>query len=56
VRVPGSARKKVVLEMILEFFKKKNPAWTRIESFIIGKDFTELVVLKNLFASAMVQS
>lgn len=39
---------------VMSHFKDMNPAWRKIEAFIIDKDFTEWKVLKTMFKDAMV--
>lgn len=39
---------------VMSNFKDMNPAWKKMEAFIIDKDFTEWKVLKTLFEDARV--
>jgi hypothetical protein len=45
---------KLVLQSILTFFEENNRTWTKIQAFIIDKDFTKISGIKALFVSAMV--
>ena len=46
---------KDALRTILTYFKENNPAWQKIEAFVIDKDFTEWGVLEEMFPNAMVR-
>ncbi|KAG6942218.1 hypothetical protein JG687_00019187 [Phytophthora cactorum] len=39
---------------IFDFFKRKNPAWKAVETFVIDKNFTEWKVLKICFSTSKV--
>ncbi|XP_074661111.1 zinc finger SWIM domain-containing protein 3-like [Tubulanus polymorphus] len=43
------------LEMLLEIFKKHNPAWTRTKTVLTDKDMTERAVFKNLMPDVRLQ-
>lgn len=42
------------MRAILDFFKEKNAQWPNIESVVIDKDYTEWIVLEDVFPAAKV--